>query len=386
MNELAVTRWRRTALILAVWLILPALLAAQARHEIRFPDIPGYVTLKCDFHMHTVFSDGEVWPTVRVAEAWQEGLDAIALTDHVEYQPHKADVGTDLNRPFAIARDRADALGIILIRGAEITRSMPPGHLNAIFLQDANALKKEDFLEAVQAAADQGAFIFWNHPSWTGQQPDGVARWYDIHTTLLEKKWLHGIEVVNSVAYCPQSHQWCLEKKLTLLSNSDTHSPIAMEYDPLAGEHRPLTLVFATARSAAAIREALFAGRTVLYYRHRLYGDPALLAALFTAAVEVLTPAVEVRAKGTRYVPIRNTMALDLELTADGAVEGLRLPSSLTLPAGRVTVLPLRRSGQPDPGPRTVSLPFRVDNLQPAPQQSLPVRLSLTVHIDAAEK
>ena len=46
-------------------------------------------TLKCDFHIHTVFSDGKVWPDIRVAEAWQEGLDAIAITDHIEYRPNK---------------------------------------------------------------------------------------------------------------------------------------------------------------------------------------------------------------------------------------------------------------------------------------------------------
>lgn len=39
---------------------------AHFRKEILIPDIAGYLTLKCDFHMHTVFSDGNVWPTVRV--------------------------------------------------------------------------------------------------------------------------------------------------------------------------------------------------------------------------------------------------------------------------------------------------------------------------------
>ena len=58
----------------------------------QIPDIPGYMTLKCDFHMHKVFSDGKVWPTVRVAEALKEGLDAIALTDHIDKD--KADVDT----------------------------------------------------------------------------------------------------------------------------------------------------------------------------------------------------------------------------------------------------------------------------------------------------
>ncbi len=31
-----------------------------------FPNILGYKTLKCDFHQHTVFSDGDVWPSIRV--------------------------------------------------------------------------------------------------------------------------------------------------------------------------------------------------------------------------------------------------------------------------------------------------------------------------------
>ncbi|HOI80411.1 MAG TPA: PHP domain-containing protein, partial [Petrimonas sp.] len=52
------------------------------RSNIVIPDVNGFKVLKCDFHMHTVFSDGDVWPTVRVQEAWREGLDAIAITDH----------------------------------------------------------------------------------------------------------------------------------------------------------------------------------------------------------------------------------------------------------------------------------------------------------------
>jgi histidinol phosphatase-like PHP family hydrolase len=73
--------------------------------RIEFPDIPGYRTLKCDFHIHTVFSDGRVWPTIRVEEGIREGLDAIALTDHLEYKPHLADIaGPDQNRSHEIAQ------------------------------------------------------------------------------------------------------------------------------------------------------------------------------------------------------------------------------------------------------------------------------------------
>jgi len=62
------------AAIVSVVLLVGGALGDQPRHEIRFPDVPGYRTLKCDLHMHTVFSDGDVWPSTRVLEAWREGL------------------------------------------------------------------------------------------------------------------------------------------------------------------------------------------------------------------------------------------------------------------------------------------------------------------------
>ena len=70
----------------AAAVLVAALLAAcpvggQSRDPLPVPDIPGYRTLKCDFHMHTVYSDGDVWPTLRVQEAWKDGLDAIAITE-----------------------------------------------------------------------------------------------------------------------------------------------------------------------------------------------------------------------------------------------------------------------------------------------------------------
>ena len=53
-----------------------------------YPNIPGYLSLKADLHQHTVFSDGAVWPGIRVQESLRENLDAISLTEHLEYQPH----------------------------------------------------------------------------------------------------------------------------------------------------------------------------------------------------------------------------------------------------------------------------------------------------------
>ncbi len=103
-------------------MLLPALLAlaplsgaGQQRRLLPIPDVPGYVALKGDFHLHSVFSDGEVWPTVHVREAWRDGLDVVALTEHLEYRPHRADIAGGPQRAVEVARPLAERLGIILV-------------------------------------------------------------------------------------------------------------------------------------------------------------------------------------------------------------------------------------------------------------------------------
>ncbi|MCE1168129.1 MAG: PHP domain-containing protein, partial [Sphingobacteriia bacterium] len=70
------------------------------RTNLQIPNIPGFITLTGDFHSHTIFSDGEVWPTLRILEAWQEGLDVIAITDHLEYRPNKSYLQADHNTSY----------------------------------------------------------------------------------------------------------------------------------------------------------------------------------------------------------------------------------------------------------------------------------------------
>ena len=54
------------------------------RQEIVIPQVGGYNVYKADLHTHTIFSDGQVNNTFRVNEAWQEGLDIMAVTEHIE--------------------------------------------------------------------------------------------------------------------------------------------------------------------------------------------------------------------------------------------------------------------------------------------------------------
>jgi hypothetical protein len=258
--------------------------------KIEFPDIPGYYTLKCDFHQHTVFSDGSVWPNIRIQEALRDGLDAVSITDHIEYQPHQDDIPhPDRNRSYQIAVASAKNTELIVINGSEITRNMPPGHANAIFLQDANALLVDDPFEVFRAAKKQGAFIFWNHPHWTAQAPDGIARLTDMHKELLKEGLLDGIEVVNESTYSDEALQIALDHDLAIMGTSDIHGLIDWDYHVPHGGHRPVTLVFSEERSEAGIREGLENRRTVVWHDNLLVGRPDFLLPLIDASLEVVS-------------------------------------------------------------------------------------------------
>ena len=95
----------------------------SVEQKIYFPDLPNTKTISCDFHMHTVFSDGSVWPDIRVSEAVREGIDCISTTEHLEYQPHSKDIPhPDRNRAYELARASAKNTNLIVIAGSEITR------------------------------------------------------------------------------------------------------------------------------------------------------------------------------------------------------------------------------------------------------------------------
>ena len=352
----------------------------RARSPIHFPDLPGYVTLKCDFHIHTVFSDGLVWPTVRAEEAWREGLDAIAITDHIEYQPHKADVSTNHNRAYEIARGAGANLDLLVVKGSEITRQMPPGHFNAIFLTNSTSLAVTNWREAIEAAFQQGAFLFWNHPGWEAQITNGLVIWYPEHTELYEKGLLHGIKVVNTREYYPEAHRWAIEKKLTMLSNSDVHNPLNLDYHVHQGDHRPLTLVFAKDRTLEAIKEALFARRTVVYSGDRLIGDEQFLRPLFTGSIQIKNSSFNLKGKQRVWVQIHNHSDLDFLLEREAELAEVSFPKELTLAAGRTVLLPVTGKTTTQEGQKKLNLPYKVKNLFISPERPL----SATIDLDAS--
>ncbi len=291
--------------LLLIILLLSCPLTAQAHgraywgdvdtdRQIVFPNTENYITLVTDLHTHSVFSDGHVWPNVRVAEAARDGLDAVAITEHLEYQPHRALVpNPDRNAAFNEARMAAIGTDMIVISGSEITRDAPAGHINAVFLEDANPLLPETGPDswpvesAVDAANQQGAFVFWNHPWGSPATPNSRTALTDLHRQLITKRQLHGIEIVNGDTYNEEAHQIALDHGLAFVGTSDVHNLIDWDYEIGQGGHRPVTLALVEERSSDSLQEALFALRTVVWFKNLLIGRPGPLNELLEAGLVI---------------------------------------------------------------------------------------------------
>jgi len=323
----------------------------SSQRAIVFPDTADYQTLVVDLHTHSVFSDGHVWPNIRVAEAVQDGLDAIAITEHLEWQPHLADIPhSDRNRAYQQAAESAKGSAVIVLSGTEITRYEPVGHINAIFIDDANKLMNVQgdaktstdtriFGEAaiqwpaqksVEAAHKQGAFMFWNHPNWSNRATSGITQMNDFHANNIQKGMLHGIEVANSFWYAEAAFQTALDYDLALIGTSDVHDLIDWDYKPHEGGHRPVTLVFAQEKTAESIKEALFARRTVVWFKNMLIGREADLSPLLEASLKVT---------GMQYQTDTVIAEITLENTSDADFEARYTgPYSLGLSSDRFSI------------------------------------------------
>lgn len=289
------------------------------------PDIEGYTTLRGDLHNHTVFSDGHMWPKAKIDEAYKTGMDVLALTDHdtPRNRINKAWLKDDMNAPYDMSAEYAESMGIVLIRGIEITRALPPGHLCAIFVQDVNkflpfvnAQKNMDgsnIKDILQEARAQGAYITWNHPWY--EHPRNLSQIFPMHQELLDAGLIDGIEVHNGRAD-QNVLKWCIDRGLNPHANSDSHAPLFYT----AESYRPCNLFFVKERSAAGVREALDNHRTVAYANKMLYGREELLRALFEKSFSV---SVDRQRPYRLRLEIRNAygLPLNIEVKDNGGLE-----------------------------------------------------------------
>ncbi|MBQ7855819.1 MAG: hypothetical protein IJ348_01730 [Alistipes sp.] len=275
----------------------------ERRRIVAIPNIDGYITLKGDFHMHTSYDDATVSPQGRVREAWAEGLDVIAMTPHIGVHKNKGIRLKDYNIPYELAAKEAKKWGVTVIKGVEITRAKPFGHMNALFLSDCNGFSEKRYVRDADGklltnkdgvkindeqtlaadlarAEEQNAFILWNHPGW----PDKKCTMYPVHKKMLEEGRIHAVELFNAHEWYPKVLDWFDKYELPMMANTDAHSPTGMDYGKLV---RPMTIVFAKENTVEGVREALFAKRFLAFFAQKLAGDGDLIKQLITKSLQV---------------------------------------------------------------------------------------------------
>jgi 3',5'-nucleoside bisphosphate phosphatase len=374
-------RRRLAALVFLSAAVAAVLHAQEARRPLPLPDVPGYELLRADLHLHSVFSDGEVWPTVHVREAWRDGLDVIALSEHREYRPHATDLAGGSRRAFELARPLAERLGLVLVPAVEITRPVPgqpspwpvgSAHFNAIFVTDEEPLANSDLAAALRTARAQGAYVFWNHPSFMGRR----AEWYPHVGELFEAGLFAGIEIVNGDEYSAEAFGWALDRRLTVLACSDAHLPMPAH---LRSERRPVTLLFARSRDEAGVRDALVERRTLAWLDHDLWGEERWLREIWNGALRVSQP-MSARAGAELFVTVENATAITFDVVPETLPAWLTL-DTLHVPAERTTMWRGRVGGDTPAGPQRVPIGVRVTNLHPAPGESLRATIDVTIDV-----
>ena len=292
----------------------------HSRNDIVIPKINGLNVYKADFHLHTIYSDGDVTPEMRVIEAWRDGLDIIAITDHMEYRriersmyrymkdyiredlrglpkavntnvlkadPDSLGLLVDFNVPHELAVNKAKDYGIHVIRGVEITRASL-GDYNALFTTDNNKIYDPNLEQTIRNARAQGAFIIHNHPSYSKQTENAITPFTN---DLYAKGLIDGVEVFNGRWKWQRLFSHCIDGGYTPFSNSDAHDYISWKYEAPASaggavRFRNMTLVLAKKLNDKHIHDALKKGNTIAYSNNNLVGKRELLQALFKASVE----------------------------------------------------------------------------------------------------
>ena len=326
------------------------------RKEFHLPDVNGYHVYKADLHLHTMFSDGNVTPEFRVQEAWYDGLDVIAITDHIEgrkwegkmlkflkgYLPkgavpvndkvsrqpaYKRGIQADLYVSYQSAAAVADEYGMTVIPGAEITREpVAIGHFNALFIKDANKIYDANPAVAIENARQQGALIQHNHPGWRRTS----VKMTEFETQVYEKGYINGIEVMNGSQFYPSVLQRAQERRLYVAANTDMHLTTQLYYQ---GEQRNMTLIFAKDKSLKSLKEALKERRTLAYSFGTVAGDEQLVKDFFLACIHA--EVIKTDANGKHKVMLTNNSSVDFYLNFNGNSVCLDACSSRVVSAGK---------------------------------------------------
>ncbi len=319
------------------------------RAEMILPQVKGFNIYKADLHIHTVYSDGDVSAKGRVTEAYYDGLDIIAITDHMEYRPYeiqmlKATQGyhkdglpkpknhhlthkpaseegilADLNVSYEEAKKPGERLGMVVIPGVELTRHPDKvGHFNFLFIEDANTIYDPDPEQAIRNAKKQGALVMHNHPGWRRKTVD----MNEFHQRLYDEKLIDGVELVNGGSFGPKLIHRCLEHKLFMAGATDAHSVTPHVYRD-RGSFRTCTFVLAKDLSLKSVRDALEKRRTLAFAYNNVMGEEKLIEEFFHNSVSMKV--LYTSSKGEKTVAMTNTTSIPYRLRRGSKGEGTLL-------------------------------------------------------------
>ena len=279
------------------------------RTEIILPQVKGFNIYKGDFHVHTSYSDGVVSPAGRIIEAWDDGLDIVAITDHYEgrkgeknflkviapynedgqptkYLPANETNGmkADFNAIHKEAENQLEKSGypMLLIKGCEMARNAQShGHFNCLFLKDINTVYDPNMAIAFRKVKEQGGIVIHNHPGWRRKTTDKT----EFHEQVYKEGLIDGVEVVNGNTFYPHIVKRCIDEKLTMFANTDIHPTSSHRYS-LIGLHRTMTLVLAKELTEKAVKDAILKRRTIAYSAGVLIGEECWLKELLNASID----------------------------------------------------------------------------------------------------
>lgn len=306
------------------------------RTEIILPQVKGYNIYKGDFHIHTNYSDGTVNPAGRVTEAWLDGLDIIAITDHYENHAgvkkflkitaayNEDGVATPYQNPSKVGSVKVDFNAIhdeavkkvekqgypmLLIKGCEMARNnQTHGHFNCLFLKNINGLYDKDLMVAFKRVKDQGGIVVHNHPGWRRKNTDKT----EFHEAAYSAGLIDGVEVVNGHTFYPHIVKRCIDEKLTMFANTDMHG--VSTYNRMSPKvFRTMTLVLAKELTEEAVKEAILKRRTIAYTAGNLIGEEKWLVELLNESVDCRM-VLENKEKGTRKYQLTNHSSIPYTL------------------------------------------------------------------------
>lgn len=357
--------------------------AGLHRDQITFPEVEGYQVLKGEFHIHTLYSDGQVTPEVRVYEAWRDGLDVLAITDHPEYL--NVAFPDDRGRAYERAKHLAAQLNMLLIHSAEITTSstssasLRPARnsdYEAHFISDESPLSGDYPSVFKSVSQDQRGILVWAHPH---------TEWVPEARELLKSGRLDGIEIKNTQVgnrlgtqfslgtwFYPQVMDWCLENNLAVFAVSDAHWPIDLLVDRSKGERRPMTLVLSKSQDPQGVHEAIKQRRTLAYFNEMIWGSERWLKAVAEASLQLSYAPADLSGFSMSYFSVENRSSFPFVVRfalneGDGSISfNAGIPS---LPGS----LPKTMSLAPN---ATTLVPF---TLKKNRDQSSPLEIQLTV-------